>query len=66
MLKVLTKRRDRNLNVLCADTEQKKRYRLRKQQDTEALEEIKEYEDTASDELREVSLGNSKRRTTDW
>lgn len=64
------KKPDKNLNTLFGEThnarEQKKKFLLRQYQDTEALEEIKEYEDTASGELREIGVGNAKRRAVDW
>lgn len=63
------KKPDKNSNTLCGETslsKGSKKFLLRQQEDTEAMEEIKEYEDTAAGELRETGVGNAKRRAVDW
>ena len=52
-MRASVKKFDKNSNALCAEPkkpqEQKKKFLLRQYQDTEAQEEIKEYEDSVSD-----------------
>jgi hypothetical protein len=69
-MRASVKKFDKNSNALCAEPkkpqEQKKKYILRQYQDTEAQEEIKDYEDSCHAQLTDNERANNVEKPTRW